>query len=199
MLRPGIEKCPNCNFVLRQQAPNPYMTTPATAPASNPSAFRRPTRVTGAPDIEEPTPEAPQRQYFDPHQQAQNPYTAPQNPWTAPQKKNRGTINPYMMQMEEEGPVFSLTAVKRMGERHTPGEREYDGTEVVLNRANTEPDNGSITSREQAVITNVDGRWFIEDRSEQKTTFVQAGHKVELHDGDIILIGNRLFTFKSIS
>ena len=66
---------------------------------------------------------------------------------------------------------------------------------MILNRDNTEQNNSSITSRQQAIVTRVDGHWYIEDRSEQKTTFVQAAKKVELHDGDIILLGNRLFEF----
>ena len=107
----------------------------------------------------------------------------------------RGTINPYMMKMEIE-PTFILKPLKRMEERHDFDEQEYEGKEVVLNRDNTEPNNPSITSRQQAVITNEEGRWYIEDKSDQKTTFVQAGQKIELHDGDIILLGNRLFEFR---
>ncbi len=107
---------------------------------------------------------------------------------------HRGTVNPYMMNIELE-PAFSLKPVKRINERHELDEMEYEGPEVVLTRENTEPGNPSITSREQAIITKTDGRWFIEDRSEQKTTFVQAGSKIELHDGDVILMGNRLFVF----
>ncbi len=53
----------------------------------------------------------------------------------------------------------------------------------------------SITSRIQAVISRKDDRWFIEDKSEQKTTFVQANIPQPLKDGDIILLGNRLFVF----
>ena len=52
-----------------------------------------------------------------------------------------------------------------------------------------------LTSRQQAIVTRIDGRWYIEDKSEQKTTFVQAAKRIELHDGDIILLGNRLFEF----
>lgn len=106
----------------------------------------------------------------------------------------KGTVNPYTMNMELE-PTFVLKPLKRAGERHEPEEREYEGDSVVLNRANTEENNPSITSREQAVIARHDGHWTIEDRSEQRTTFVQAAHRHELHDGDIILLGNRLFEF----
>lgn len=107
----------------------------------------------------------------------------------------RGTINPYMMNIETE-PTFILKPLKRMEERHEFEEQEYEGKEVTLNRDNTEPGNPSITSRQQAVITNEEGHWYIEDRSDLKTTFVQAGQKIELHDGDIILLGNRLFEFR---
>lgn len=110
------------------------------------------------------------------------------------QGKRRGTINPYMMNLEME-PTFVLKPLKRMNERHDFEEQEYEGQEVILNRDNTEQNNPSITSRQQAVVSRVDGRWYIEDKSDQKTTFVQAGHKVELHDGDLILLGNRLFEF----
>lgn len=108
--------------------------------------------------------------------------------------QNRGTINPYMMNVETD-PTFILKPLKRVNERHDFDEQEYEGKEVVLNRENTEPNNSSITSQQQAVITKVDGHWYIEDKSGQKTTFVQAAKRVELHDGDIILLGNRLFEF----
>lgn len=108
--------------------------------------------------------------------------------------KFRGTVNPYMMNMELD-PTFELKPLKRVNERHEYEEQEYEGKEVVLNRDNTEPNNSSITSRQQAVVTRIDGKWYIEDKSEQKTTFVQAAKQTELHDGDIILLGNRLFEF----
>ena len=99
-----------------------------------------------------------------------------------------------MMNLETE-PSFVLKPVKRMNERHELDELEFEGKSVTLTRDNTEPNNASITSREQAVVTNQDGHWFIEDKSEQKTTFVQAAQHIELHDGDLVLLGNRLFEF----
>lgn len=105
-----------------------------------------------------------------------------------------GTVNPYTMNLALE-PTFALKPIKRINERHELEEMEFDGNEVVLNRGNTEQNNPSITSRQQAVVSRIDGKWYIEDRSEQNTTFVQASRKIELHDGDIILLGNRLFEF----
>lgn len=126
---------------------------------------------------------------------APNPHRRPTRMDTAGGSgKMRGTVNPYMMNMELD-PTFALQPLKRMNERKEFEEQEYEGKEVILNRDNTEIGNASITSREQALITRVDGRWYIEDKSDQKTTFVQAAARIELHDGDIILLGNRLFKF----
>lgn len=104
------------------------------------------------------------------------------------------TINPYMMNYALE-PTFTLTPVRRVNERGELEPIEYEGNEVALNRENTEEHNPTISSSQQAVVTRVDGRWGIEDKSEQRTTFVQAAQRIPLHEGDIILLGNRLFEF----
>lgn len=104
------------------------------------------------------------------------------------------TINPYMMNYALE-PTFTLTPVRRMNERGELETIEYEGNEVALNRANTEEHNPTISSSQQAVVTRVDGHWGIEDKSGQRTTFVQAAQRIPLHEGDIILLGNRLFEF----
>lgn len=106
-----------------------------------------------------------------------------------------GTVNVWTEGTIGLTPSFVLSPVKRNGERRQPDEIELEGESVVLNRDNTDPGNLSITSRVQATITRNDGKWFIEDKSEQKTTFVYASTPQELHDGDIILLGNRLFIF----
>ncbi len=72
----------------------------------------------------------------------------------------------------------------------------YTGDTIVLNRSNTDPNNNTITSREQAVLTCEDGEWFIENRSDLKTTFVRVNGKVKLNNGDIIVLGNREFEFR---
>ena len=72
----------------------------------------------------------------------------------------------------------------------------YEGNEVVLNRDNTDSKNTTITSQEQACLSFENGKWCIEDRSEYKTTFVQASRKIELQQGDLILVGNQLYRFE---
>lgn len=153
-LRPGLQKCPNCNSALGS-GPVQSKVQPVQIP--QPRQIRRPT-VVGAPNIHSTI-----------------------NVWT------EGSIGVV--------PSFILSPVKRNGERKDPEEVELEGENVILNRDNTDPGNLSITSRTQAVITRKDDKWYIEDKSEQKTTFVQASTPQELHEGDIILLGNRLFIF----
>lgn len=105
-----------------------------------------------------------------------------------------GTLNPYMIG-EEPDPTVILKPKKRINEKKELPALEYEGKSIILNRSNTEAGNESITSQTQAVITNIDGHWFIEDKSEQGTTFVRASKKLELSEGDTILLGNRLFEF----
>lgn len=72
----------------------------------------------------------------------------------------------------------------------------YSGKVVSLNRANTDSNNSSITSKVQAIISNVNGEWFIEDKSAYQSTLIHVRGKVKLQDGDIIVMGNRKFEFK---
>ena len=89
----------------------------------------------------------------------------------------------------------SLTMIPEEKERINPVVLSFSGEEIVLNRENTEPENMTITSKEQAVLVYENKRWYIQDKSELKTTFVQASDKVELNPGDIIVLGDRRFEF----
>lgn len=72
----------------------------------------------------------------------------------------------------------------------------YSGDTIILNRSNTDANNNSITSREQAILTCEDGEWYIENRSDLRTTFIRVNGRVKLTNGDIIVLGNREFEFK---
>ncbi|MBQ0141231.1 MAG: zinc ribbon domain-containing protein [Prevotellaceae bacterium] len=108
-----------------------------------------------------------------------------------------GTINPWKSTERETEIGFQLTPIAWNGEIIAQDPKEYFGSNVILNRDNTDPSNNSITSKEQAEIMFEDGKWYIEDKSEQHTTMIQVNHKFEIHDGDNILLGNRLLSFKS--
>lgn len=72
----------------------------------------------------------------------------------------------------------------------------YTGQSIILSRSNTDANNNTITSREQAVLTYEDGEWFIENKSDLRTTYIRVGGKTRLTSGDIIVLGNREFEFK---
>jgi len=94
-------------------------------------------------------------------------------------------------------PVCTLTLIPDEGEQIDSETIEYKGNNIVLNRANTEKTNHTITSREQAVIINEEGRWFIENHSEMCSTYFEVNRRLELHGGDIIMLGDRRFRFEA--
>lgn len=97
---------------------------------------------------------------------------------------------------EEQDAKFKLVPISEETGLPEGEGLNYEGNEVVLNRDNTDPKNTTITSLEQACLTHENGKWSIEDKSEYKTTFVQAAHKIELHKDDLILLGNQLYRFE---
>lgn len=72
----------------------------------------------------------------------------------------------------------------------------YSGDKIILGRENTDADNDSISSIEQAVLSREDGEWYIENLSEQRTTYIRVNGKIKITNGDIIVLGNREFEFK---
>lgn len=105
-----------------------------------------------------------------------------------------GTINPWMS--PQNGTFCTLKPLSWENEGIEYNPLSYSGETIILNRANTDPNNQSITSKEQAELTYNNGSWFIEDKSGQKTTYIHAGRKTKLESGDIIILGNRRFEFK---
>lgn len=107
----------------------------------------------------------------------------------------RKTMRP-IRKGEKEG-TFTLTPISEETGKPDGDKLSYDGNEVVLNRENTDQKNTTITSLRQASVVYDNGKWSIKDESEFKTTFVQAARKIELNDGDLILLGNQLYRFES--
>lgn len=172
---PGRQKvCPKCGYPLRPDAdkcPNCKFQIAAPKPVED---VKRPAAPSAPGLSRRPTVVGNQTGF-------------PEQP-----RAMRGTVNPYLAGFQ---PEFTLTPVARDTEVVKPEAHSYTGDSVVLNRDNTDPSNPSITSREQAVITRKGDKWYITDRSTLKTTFVQASGEIELHPGDQILLGNRLFIF----
>ena len=99
---------------------------------------------------------------------------------------------------EQPKPHCSLTTILEE-EEATQQERknEYEGDIVILNRENTEPDNRTITSKEQAELSFKDGKWYILNKSELCSTYIETGRSIELQSGDIIVMGDRRFKFET--
>ena len=109
-----------------------------------------------------------------------------------------GTINPWATPQATFSSVSycKLTPLPNVpNEKHLPGEAEFKGDMITLNRANLDPDNMIISQSNQATLTCKNGKWYIKDESSYKTTFIHAGKETPLQNGDIILMGNRRFVF----
>lgn len=106
---------------------------------------------------------------------------------------------PKVKEVEPELPPHcSLKPVAREDEDATKlMKQEFESAEVVLNRQNTDPENFTITSQQQALLVYENGKWFIEDRSAYKSTYVRASRRIELQDGDVVAMGDREFEFST--
>jgi len=102
------------------------------------------------------------------------------------QNKYAGTIDPYSKKR------FTLKQI--INGSPSSVSLEYQG-DTLLNRTNTIEDNQTITSKTQAEIRLENGEWYLVDKSEQQTTFVQARQPIKLTKGDIILLGDTKFIF----
>lgn len=96
---------------------------------------------------------------------------------------------------ETPGTAFSLVKISDSGEASVS--IAFNAEDVELNRENTDPANQTITSQIQAVVRKEGNKWLIEDKSEYRSTFVQASRPTELRDGDTILLGDQLFRFEA--
>jgi hypothetical protein len=92
-------------------------------------------------------------------------------------------------------PKCTLTIVLEDDEQGEGAKNCFEGDSVILTRENTERDNRTITSKEQAELLCEDGKWFVVNRSELGSTYLEANRKLELQPGDIIVLGDRRFRF----
>ena len=106
-----------------------------------------------------------------------------------------GTINPWIRAEQIQTPECSLTLIANEDESANDSPLRFSGQVISLNRGNTEPANQTITSKTQAELTFDDGKWYLQDKSALKTTYLYAGDRIELKSGNIIVLGNRAFTF----
>ena len=105
-----------------------------------------------------------------------------------------GTVNSWLN--PAQGVFCTLKPIAWVNEGIDYQPVSYSGDKIVLKRANTDANNNSISSKAQAQLTNDGKDWYIENKSEQETTFIKVSRKTKLQRGDIIVLGNRLFEFQ---
>lgn len=98
---------------------------------------------------------------------------------------------------EPPKPKCHLTIIPEEDEQMVPVTNDYEGESIILTRENTEANNRTITSKEQAELICEDGKWFVLNKSELGSTYLEASRKLELQPGDIIVLGDRRFRFEA--
>ena len=196
----GNQKCEKCNALLQSggtsnPSPSLHSTVRESAPFE-PKAPRTVIDKTLRDNIDKtisvPEPEVKPQQKPEPAPGYSPPTTG---------GFGGGTVNPYA-NMGPGGYVpiayCLLKPVIFPGENpnHAPKPVNIKGDYTELNRQMIDPDNPTITSQVQAVLTHKDGKWYIQNQSAHKTTFVLADEPIEVKSGDVILMGNRTFVFE---
>ncbi|MDR0796496.1 MAG: zinc ribbon domain-containing protein [Tannerella sp.] len=116
-------------------------------------------------------------------------------PLMSERKTLDSTIKPWLRAEQIQAPGCSLTLISGDDEPANASVLRFSGNVIQLNRSNTEPSNQTITSKTQAELSFEDDKWYIQDKSALKTTYVYVGSKVEIKQDDIIVMGNRSFKF----
>ena len=169
-----MDKCPNCNHSLSSQTrPQPLPSIHCSHCGQENKADAHFCSFCGSP-LNEPTPA--------PHKKIQ--------------RATMGTVMSGPATPLSQGKFCTLKPIAWQGEEVNYNPVTYSGESIVLNRSNTDANNNSITSKQQAILTFEDGEWYIENRSELKTTYIRVGDKTKIKSGDIIVLGNREFEFK---
>lgn len=112
------------------------------------------------------------------------------------QRAHAPTVLPKDLYVKPSAPICCLTMVSEDGELLDKSMKEYSGESVVLNRFNTEENNPTITTQKQAELKYEDGEWYLLNLSEHQTTYLELNRKIQLEEGDVVVLGNRRFKFE---
>ncbi len=180
--------CEKCGASLQSENRN-YANAPAAG-----SPFNK-TRIEAEvfPDLAAPQPVTPTCREEEPAAPAAHTPTPHAVHQAAPAGGYQGTVNPWIQVAPKS--QCTLTPIQQDTDETAPKAISFKGEQHILNRANLDEENYTITSKVQAELTCEDGVWYIQDGSQQQTTFVHAGNKTPLRDGDVVLMGNRQFVF----
>ena len=107
------------------------------------------------------------------------------------------TVRAIVHKVQPPKPHCHLTIIPEDGENIQPIKNDYEGESIILNRDTTEADNRTITSKEQAELICEDGKWYLLNKSELNSTYLEANRKLELQPGDVVVLGDRRFKFET--
>ncbi len=193
---PGRVKCEKCNAPLSSAAAGEDDPTVAEGRGDNDASLKRTVserQVFNSVDDASPATPASCRRCGYPMGRGMNVCPNCGTPVQESTPQRPGTVNPWAA--PQSGSFCTLKPLAWENERIDHQPLSFSGTAITLNRANTDPNNQTITSQRQAELTFEDGAWYLCDKSAQQTTYVHAGRKARLEKGDVIILGNRRFEF----
>lgn len=107
-------------------------------------------------------------------------------------KKNDGMKSEAIWNIDES--KFRIGLCDKNGE--ISDAKTYENDDIVLGREELLPGNNNIC-RQHIHITNENGRWYVEDVSSTHQTFLIVKEKTPIEDGDVLVLGNKFFRFKT--
>ena len=103
---------------------------------------------------------------------------------------NKKTISITNFSFEEEGILLQLSPLK---EDHKAFKLKLTENEVVLNRESFKDDDPSISSNSHITLTQTEGKVFLENKSSNDAVFFKVENRIELKNGDVILLGKNKY------
>ncbi len=103
-----------------------------------------------------------------------------------PEMSKKKTTKISNFEFEEEGLQIQLKPLKK---DHKEFKFHLSDNNVILNRESFGDNDQSISASSHVSLSITDGKIFLENNSSNEAVFVKVSEKIELNDGDIILLG----------
>lgn len=72
----------------------------------------------------------------------------------------------------------------------------FSGADLSLSRADLDPSNETISSKEHLQVSVLEGKLIVQDKSSNGATFVRATERMQVASGSSIIIGNKIYTIE---
>ena len=76
--------------------------------------------------------------------------------------------------------------------------KNFEGNNVILNRAMLDSGNNSISSSRHTMLEFSGGQWYVKDYSSNESTFIQIKSDQLLENKIRIILGNKIFRFEYV-